>query len=191
MQTTDETWFYAMTALIDTEDEEQVARFFGDVMAAELPSLAGRAPFVASLGEVLARWRITTPAARGAAAVASRRCRPRRCGGRPGAAGAGIRCALATNQHPERATYVRENLGYDEVFDGLFYSCELGVAKPDPAYFTEAVRRLGTEPGRTLLIDDNIDNVAAAKEAGLVADLFASDGGRGELDRILGEYVLR
>ena len=30
----------------------------------------------------------------------------------------GVRCALATNQHPERAAYMRENLGYDEVFDG-------------------------------------------------------------------------
>ncbi len=63
------------------------------------------------------------------------------------------------------------------------------MAKPDPAYFTEAVRRLGTEPERTLLLDDNADNVAGAKEAGLVAELFASDGGRSELDRILEAYA--
>jgi putative hydrolase of the HAD superfamily len=191
VQATDEKWFYAITALIGTEDEEQVERFFGDIMTAELPSLAGRAPFAGALGEVLARWRITTPAAevlqlwhhvdvdRGVVATVQE------------LRGRGVRCALATNQHPERAAYMRENLGYAEVFDDLFYSCELGVAKPDPAYFTEAVRRLGIEPGRTLLLDDNPDNVAGAKEAGLVAELFASDGGRTELDRILGAYVLR
>ena len=39
------------------------------------------------------------------------------------------------------------------------------------------------------LIDDNADNVAGAKEAGLVAELFAPDGGRAELDRILGAYA--
>jgi putative hydrolase of the HAD superfamily len=189
LQSTDEKWFYAMTALIGTEDEDQVARFFGDIMAAELPSLAGRQDFVGPLGEVLARWNVTAPAAEvlaswhhvdvdAAVVAAVQELRA-----------AGVRCALATNQHPERAAYMRENLGYDEVFDDLFYSCELGVAKPDPAYFTEAVRRLGTEPGRTLLLDDNSDNVAGAKEAGLVAELFAPDGGRAELDRILGAYV--
>jgi putative hydrolase of the HAD superfamily len=189
LQATDEKWFYAMTALIGTEDEEQVERFFGDIMTAELPSLAGQRPFVGPLGEVLSRWNVTEPATevlrlwhhvdvdRGVvAAVQELRAD-------------GVRCALATNQHPERAAYMRENLGYDEVFDDLFYSCDLGVAKPDPAYFTETVRRLGTEPGRTLLLDDNRDNVAGAKEAGLMAELFATDGGRTELDRILEAYA--
>ena len=189
VQTTDEKWFYAMTELIGTADEDQVTRFLGDVMAAELPSLAGRTPFVAPLGEVLARWGVTTPAAEVlamwqhidvdltvVAAVQELRA-------------AGTRCALATNQHPERAAYMRENLGYDEVFDDLFYSCELGVAKPDPAYFVEAARRLGTTPGRTLLLDDNADNVAGAKEAGLTAELFAPGGGGAELDRILEAYA--
>jgi putative hydrolase of the HAD superfamily len=191
LQATDEKWFYAMTALIGTDDEQEVERFFGDIMAAERPSLAGQAPFVGPLGVVLARWKVTTPAAEvlqlwhhvdvdyGVLAAV------------PDLRAQGVRCGLATNQHPERAAYMRENLGYDEVFDDLFYSCELGVAKPDPAYFTEAVRRLGTEPGRTLLLDDNADNVAAAKEAGLAAELFATDGGRTELHRILRAYVLR
>jgi putative hydrolase of the HAD superfamily len=189
LQATDEKWFYAMTALIGTDDEEQVGRFFGDIMAAELPSLAGETPFAGALGEVLARWKVAEPAAEVlrlwhhvdvdrnmVAAVHELRA-------------GGMRCALATNQHPERAAYMRENLGYDEVFDDLFYSCDLGVAKPDPDFFTTAVRRLGTEPGRTLLVDDNRDNVAGAKEAGLMAELFAIGGGRAELDRILGAYA--
>ena len=189
VQTTDVKWWYAMTALIGTDDEEQVKRFLRDIMAAELPALAGRTPFVGPLAEVLARWQVTTPAEEVLqqwqhvdvdltvlAAIQELRA-------------AGLRCALATNQHPERGAYMRENLGYDEVFDDLFYSCELGVAKPDPAYFSEAARRLGTEPGRTLLVDDNADNVAGAKEAGLAAELFATGGGRAELDRILSAYA--
>jgi putative hydrolase of the HAD superfamily len=189
LQATDEKWFYATSALIGTDDEEQVERFFGDIMTAELSSLAGRQPFAGPMGEVLARWNVTTPVAEVLelwhhinvdrdvlAAVRALRAD-------------GVRCALATNQHPERAAYMRENLGYEEVFDDLFYSCDLGVAKPDPAYFTEAVRRLGTEPGRTLLLDDNRDNVAGAREAGLLAELFATDGSRAELDRILEAYA--
>jgi putative hydrolase of the HAD superfamily len=189
VQTTDNKWFYAMTALIGTDEEEKVERFFGDIMRAELPSLAGHAPFVEPLGEVLARWQVETPAAEVLrlwhhidvdpdVVAAIQRLRSE-----------GVRCALATNQHPERAAYMRDNLDYDEVFDDLLYSCELGVAKPDPAYFAAAARRLGTAPGRTLLLDDNADNVAGAKEAGLVAELFRTGGGRAELDRILGAYA--
>ncbi len=191
LQATDEKWFYAMTGLIGTDDKEQVGRFFGDIMAAELPSLAGETPFAGALGEVLARWQVAEPAAEVLRLWHHVDVDHAVLAALPDLRAQGVRCALATNQHPERAAYMRENLGYDEVFDDLFYSCELGVAKPDPAYFTEAVRRLGTGPGRTLLLDDNADNVAAAKEAGLVAELFASDGGRTELDRILGAYVLR
>jgi putative hydrolase of the HAD superfamily len=189
LQATDEKWFYAMTALIGTDEEEQVERFFGDIMAAELSSLAGHRPFEGPLGEVLVRWSVMKPAAevlrlwhhvevdRDVIAAV----RELRAGG--------VRCALATNQHPERAAYMRENLGYHEVFDDLFYSCDLGVAEPHPAYFSEAVCRVGTEPGRTLLLDDNRNNVAGAKEAGLMAELFAVDGGRAELDRILETYA--
>ena len=80
---------------------------------------------------------------------------------------------------------MRESLGYDEVFDDLFYSCELGVAKPDPAYFTEAVsppRHRARHPAARRQRRQR----GGGEGAGLVAELFASDGGRTELDRILG-----
>ena len=189
VQTTDEKWFYAMTELIGTGDEEQVKRFLGDIMAAELPSLAGQRPFEDPLGEVLTSWQVTKPAADVLRLWHHIDVDPDVVTAIQVLRADGVRCALATNQHPERAAYMRENLGYDDVFDDLFYSCEFGVAKPNPAYFTEAARRLGTEPGRTLLLDDNTDNVAGAKEAGLAAELFATGGGRTELDRILRSYA--
>ncbi|HET8600496.1 MAG TPA: HAD family hydrolase, partial [Segeticoccus sp.] len=66
----------------------------------------------------------------------------------------GTRCYLATNQHAFRTAYMREHLGYDQLFDGQFYSCELGVAKPDPAYFTRIVEELGAPADRVLFVDD-------------------------------------
>jgi hypothetical protein len=50
LQATDEKWFYAMTALIGSGDQVQIERFFGDIMAAERPSLAGQRPFEGSAG---------------------------------------------------------------------------------------------------------------------------------------------
>ena len=184
VQNTDEKWFYAMTALIGTDDEEQVRRFLGDIMTAEHSSLTGREPFRGPLGAVLTRWRVEMPAAEVLRLWQHIDVDRAVVGAIQGLRAEGVRCALATNQHPERAAYMRENLSYTGLFDDLFYSCELGVAKPDPAYFTEAARRLGSEPARTLLLDDNADNVAGAKEAGLVAELFATGGGRAELDRV-------
>ena len=160
VQTTDEKWLYAMTDLIGTDDEERVQRFLGDIMA---PSCrrwpAGRRSRAARRGA--GQWRVTRRPPR-CCALAPRRRRPRRGGGHPGAAAQGMRCALATNQHPERAAYMRENLGYDEVFDELFYSCELGVAKPTRRT-SPRPSAAGHRAGRTLLLDDNADNVAGAR----------------------------
>jgi putative hydrolase of the HAD superfamily len=190
VQTTDEKWWFALTELIGPSDPDRVQRFLGDIMAAELPALAGTTTFVGPLADVLRQWEVPVPASEvlsmwqhvdvDSSMIAAIRELTER----------GVRCALATNQHPERAAYMRDTLGYDEVFAELFYSCDEGVAKPDPAFFRRAVERLGVLPQRTLFVDDNHDNVAGAQEAGLVAELFARDGGRPELERILATYEI-
>ena len=45
----------------------------------------------------------------------------------------------------------------------------LGVGKPDPRVFVEACRRLGTAPGRTVYVGDELDiDAQAASAAGLL-----------------------
>ncbi|GAA1825075.1 hypothetical protein GCM10009714_03490 [Microlunatus capsulatus] len=107
-----------------------------------------------------------------------------------GLRGRGLVLALTTNQNPPRAAWMRENLPYDEVFDEHFYSCEVGFAKPDPAYFTHVLEALGVAPEEALFMDDTAVNVEAAAALGIRAELFARDGGRGELDRILATHGL-
>lgn len=102
----------------------------------------------------------------------------------------GVRCAIATNQHRERAVYMRRELGYDRLFDPMVISAEIGVAKPDPAYFRRAVDLLGLPAGQVLFVDDVAENVASARSVGLVAEHFAKDAGRPELDRILALHDL-
>ncbi len=46
-------------------------------------------------------------------------------------------------------------------------SAQFGTSKPDPAVYSSCLRRLQHEPARTLFIDDNADNVAGARIAGL------------------------
>jgi putative hydrolase of the HAD superfamily len=91
----------------------------------------------------------------------------------------GVRCYLATNQDETRGRFMRSRLGYGDLLDGGFYSYELGLAKPDPAYFAAVVDRLGVAPAEALLVDDNLLNVQAAREVGLHAEAWSH---REELD---------
>ncbi|GAA3967467.1 HAD family hydrolase [Thermobifida alba] len=52
-------------------------------------------------------------------------------------------------------------------FDSLFFSCEIGLCKPDPAVYEHVLRELGVEPGETLFVDDREENVRAAAELGI------------------------
>jgi putative hydrolase of the HAD superfamily len=84
------------------------------------------------------------------------------------AAGYGVH--LGTNQHRQRAALMRASLGYDDLFDVSCYSCELGAAKPEPAFFERALALIGAEPATVLFIDDNAANVEAARAVGLLAE---------------------
>jgi len=57
-------------------------------------------------------------------------------------------------------------------FDDVVVSADVKVVKPDPKIFRILLDRRNLTPARTLFIDDNADNVAAARDLGLVTHLF-------------------
>ena len=59
-------------------------------------------------------------------------------------------------------------------FDVLVWSYQLGIAKPDPAIYLYILKKLGTEPGETLFIDDKQVNIDAARQLGMKAILFTN-----------------
>src|SRR5690606_31601305 len=59
-------------------------------------------------------------------------------------------------------------------FDQFVLSFEVGIMKPDPRIFQVAVERAGCRPGEIFYVDDRIENVEAARRAGLDATLFRS-----------------
>lgn len=54
-----------------------------------------------------------------------------------------------------------------EMFDAVVYSCEERVRKPDAEVYRRALRRLTSEPAKTLFIDDFVENIAAADALGI------------------------
>ena len=102
----------------------------------------------------------------------------------------GVGVHLATNQEAGRAAYMRGDLGYDELFDESFYSCDLGAAKPEPAFFTRALDRLAAAAPEVLFVDDHEPNVVAAREVGLAAERWHLDDGLPALHALVERHGL-
>jgi putative hydrolase of the HAD superfamily len=82
-----------------------------------------------------------------------------------------VRVGLLTNGTSRLASDL-EVLGIADEFDVIFNSAELGVAKPDPAVYRLACRRLGTRPTKVFFVDDSPGHVDGARETGMRACLF-------------------
>lgn len=102
----------------------------------------------------------------------------------------GIRCYLATNQHDERANFMRTELRYGDHLDGQFYSSEMGVAKPSPAFFEQILSDLALPAAQVLFIDDLAENVAGAAAVGLAAAVHHPASGAAGIRGILADHGL-
>jgi putative hydrolase of the HAD superfamily len=86
----------------------------------------------------------------------------------------GLQLHLATLQEHRRASFLWDQLGLCEHFDAMHYSAALGATKSDPAFYSRVERRTGLAPGAHCLIDDRIENVEAARDAGWQAFLWTA-----------------
>ena len=58
---------------------------------------------------------------------------------------------------------------FTSVFQNYYYSSSIGQRKPDADAFMHVCTQNDLEPSKTLFIDDSIQHVLGAKEAGLQA----------------------
>ena len=168
-----------------------VGEFLTDVSALEQTALEGQSNFTEALSKLLSRWKC--PGTLGDFLDAWTMIEVA-----PGIADTigilkrnGVACYLATNQVPYRARYMSEALGYRDLFDREFYSCHIGMKKPDGAYFRAILDVIGVPPSRVLFLDDHRVNVDSAREEGLHAAVFSLEAGLGALHRILEEFGIR
>ena len=72
---------------------------------------------------------------------------------------------------------ILEDLGLLGLFDVVVFSAEVGVEKPDPAIFLEALRVAGVEPRNAALIGDTYDeDVLGARSANMKVVLLDRSG---------------
>ena len=87
---------------------------------------------------------------------------------------AGFRTAILSNMGEELLVYMRQEFGWLGRFDHHTWSCELRIAKPDPAIYRYTCEKLGVAPKNALFLDDKSENIAAAESIGLAAIQFTT-----------------
>jgi putative hydrolase of the HAD superfamily len=87
---------------------------------------------------------------------------------------AGFRTAILSNMGLECLSYMRQEFGWLAHFQHHTWSCELGIAKPDPAIYLHTCEKLGVSPTETIFLDDKPENIAAANSVGLHGILFTT-----------------
>jgi putative hydrolase of the HAD superfamily len=79
----------------------------------------------------------------------------------------GYKLGLISNCSVQAGQVVHE-IGLAELMDALVLSCEVGVAKPDPAIFLHACRELGVEPAEAMFVADGaFGELDAARALGM------------------------
>ena len=100
----------------------------------------------------------------------------------------GIRTGILSNLPRPLGERLRETDGFLNHFDHVTFSYELGLVKPQREIYEDAIRGLGVRAGEALFLDDRIENIEGAREAGLEAELFVS--WEDFVDEIPGRYGL-
>ncbi len=65
-----------------------------------------------------------------------------------------------------------DRMSWTDLIPRRFYSCRLGMIKPDPAVYTAVLAAIGADPADVSFVDDRAVNVAGANAAGMRGLLF-------------------
>ncbi|MFF0342092.1 HAD family hydrolase [Kribbella sp. NPDC004875] len=179
-------WWTRLASLVPAGSDAFVA----DLMAAEKPALIGKVDFPDALADVLRRWNSTATIEEALEPWSWFVAEPEVVALIQSLRSAGVGCHLATNQQAYRRALMQDERGYGAWFDQTFYSCDLGLAKPDPEYFRAILRAIGVPASEVLFIDDNEDNVSGALTVGLRAEVYDLAAGVPALENLLRRYDL-
>ena len=83
----------------------------------------------------------------------------------------GYKTALLSNTEAAAMQYFYQLSAFGG-FDVLVFSCAEGTRKPEKKIYELTIRRLGSQPGQSVFIDDKPEYINGAKEAGLNTILF-------------------
>jgi putative hydrolase of the HAD superfamily len=83
-----------------------------------------------------------------------------------------VELVLLSNANSVHVEHIRPLLPVLNDFDHVLFSCELGMSKPDPRFYKEALRRAGSAPEKTAYFDDIEAYLPPARALGIRAFQF-------------------
>ncbi|MFC5369373.1 HAD-IA family hydrolase [Arcanobacterium bovis] len=98
------------------------------------------------------------------------------------------RIALLSNIPAALLAKIREEKPWLREFEPAFFSCGLGIAKPEEKIFTYVVKVLETTPDRILFLDDTKANIDTAEKLGINSHHFLGIDGA---QKAVAEFVAR
>jgi glucose-1-phosphatase len=82
--------------------------------------------------------------------------------------------ALLSNTDPIHVAHMEPRYDFFHYFPNRVYSCVVGVAKPDPLIYREALRACGARAAKAVYVDDIPAYVQAAKSLGMSGVVYHS-----------------
>ena len=137
-----------------------VATYFGR-LAERAPAILGTEIDMESYGRF---WRSTAPGVHWMVVHKIRELK-----------GRGLRLGLLTNNVKEFGDHWRTMFPLEELFEEVVDSSHVGMRKPERGIYELTCSRMGIEPGEAVFIDDNRDNVQAARAYGMEAVHFGEN----------------
>lgn len=86
----------------------------------------------------------------------------------------GYKLYILSNFSGKAFTECADELDYVSKVDAAVISYRVKMIKPDPAIYRYIIDTYSLNPSETVFIDDNVDNINAAKEFGINGILFTS-----------------
>lgn len=83
---------------------------------------------------------------------------------------------LLSNDVSEWSKYLTEYYGLNKYFSSKYVSGDIGVRKPDKAFFEYVLNDLSCEPDECIFIDNSVKNLNSAASCGITTVLFNRDG---------------
>ena len=86
----------------------------------------------------------------------------------------GYGCYILSNYPRTSYENTQSERTYEEFMDGMLYSYQVQMVKPETEIYQTLLERYGLIPEECVFLDDNIANVEAAKKLGIHAILFTT-----------------
>jgi beta-phosphoglucomutase family hydrolase len=86
----------------------------------------------------------------------------------------GVPCVIASSTHRENITTTLDVLGLGDFFASIVAAEDVKRGKPDPEVFLTAASRIETAPANSIVFEDALVGIAAAKAAGMRVVAVAS-----------------